>query len=238
MWYARAHKHVVWSTFTVIHMHKLLPSFPAAAAVAGHRWKPVEQRRFERSFLALIWRCNKKGDYVSLWLLYESLHLHLCVIKHENDYFCAQRQDEWPLRGKPQRKSESVCVRLYLHGKSSFHFFVVEEYQCLKKTPEERAEKNAETFNISFITEPPISSFLSILSYVLQSPPSAFSFTSCLIAAERFCSATHKFENEPLHYCDIVIACPVFTLISTKDTKTGKTLNAEGGRNEKMIKDK
>lgn len=49
--------------FTIIHMQKLLPSFPAAV-VAGCWWKPFEQRRFERCFLALIWRCNKKGAFM------------------------------------------------------------------------------------------------------------------------------------------------------------------------------
>lgn len=35
-----------------------------------------------------------------------------------------------------------------------------------------------------------------------------------------------------------MLASPVFTLISTKDTKTGWTLNAEEEKNEKKIKDK
>lgn len=102
-----------------------------------------------RDFLGLVWRCNKeRGFYVSPWLL-----MHLCVIKHENDYLCVQRQDEWPLRGKPRRKV-CVCASIYM---AKVHFFEVGEYQCLKKTPEERAgKKNHETINNIFITEPPL----------------------------------------------------------------------------------
>lgn len=37
---------------------------------------------------------QKRGLLCASVAAYACLYLHLCVIKHENDYFCTQRQDE------------------------------------------------------------------------------------------------------------------------------------------------